>query len=218
VSAPHHAALLREGRCPACAEELSARALFGRAPCGACGADTRAFGLSDAPQRFDQRAQRTVWVSAGLAALAQVLVGWIPLADVLVAMGVAAWLRFAILSPAAAMMSPGRRVITRGTARLLVGVLLAVLLVASQLLTLLGPLGLPFKAAIGAAEVGLGAMLVTRYTAAQLQREAAGKPVEGAEIGLLVAMVLAMLAAAFAASYVALTVIEALQSFFGGLL
>lgn len=159
-----------------------------------------------------------MWVVAGLAAVAQLLVGWIPLADVLVALGVATWLRFAILNPAAAMMSPGRRIVTRGTARVLVGAMLAALLVVSQLLTFLGPLSLPIKAALGAAEVALGALLITRYTAAQLQREAAGKPVEGSEVGLLVAVILLMLAAAFGAAYAAMSLLAAVQEFFGGLL
>lgn len=215
---PHHAALLREGRCPACAETLSARALFGRGPCGACGADPNAYGTSDAAAQFERRAQRTVWGVAGLAALAQVLVGWIPFADVLVALGVATWLRFAILNPAASMMSPGRRIVTRGTARVLVGAMLAALLVVSQLLTFLGPLSLPIKAVLGAIEVTLGAMLVTRYTAAQLQREAAGKPVEASEIGLLVAVVVLMLGAAFGAAYAAVSVMSAIRAFFGGML
>lgn len=215
---PHHAALLRDGRCPACAEPLSARALFGRGPCGTCGADPSAYGTTDAAAQFEQRAQRTVWVVAGLAAFAQLLVGWIPLADVLVALGVAAWLRFAILNPAAAMMSPGRRIVTRGTARVLVGAMLAALLVVSQLLTFLGPLSLPLKAGLGAAEVALGALLITRYTSAQLQREAAGKPVEGSEIGLLVGVILLMLATAFAAAYAAMSLMTAVQEFFGGLL
>lgn len=215
---PHHAALLREGRCPACAEPLSARALFGRGPCGACGVDPSAYGTSDAAAQFERRAQRTVWGVAGLAALAQVLVGWIPLADVLVALAVATWLRFAILNPAASMMSPGRRIVTRGTARVLVGAMLAALLVVSQLLTFLGPLSLPIKAVLGAIEVTLGAMLVTRYTAAQLQREAAGKPVEASEVGLLVAVVVLMLGAAFGAAYAAVSVMSAIQQFFGGML
>ncbi|MCR9166094.1 MAG: hypothetical protein ACE37F_17355 [Nannocystaceae bacterium] len=214
---PHHAALLRDGRCPACAEALSARALFGRGACGACGVDPSAYGTTEAATQFEQRAQRTVWGVAGLAALAQVLVGWIPLADVLVALGVATWLRFAILNPAASMMSPGRRIVTRGTARVLVGAMLAALLVVSQLLTFLGPLSLPLEAVLGAMEVALGASLVTRYTAAQLQREAAGKPVEPSEIGLLVGLVAVMLGAAFAAAYAAVSVLSAIQTFFGGM-
>lgn len=215
--AAHHGALLRDGRCPACAEPLSARALFGRAPCGRCGVDTTAFGASDAAKRFEQRADRTTWGVAVAAAMAELLVGWIPLADVVVAVGIAAWIRFAILRPAASMMSPARRLVTRGTARLLVAALLAALLVVSQLLTFLGPLSLPIKALLGAAEVTLGATLVTRYVAAQIQREAAGQPVEGAEVGLLVAVVVALAIAAFAAAYVAMTLMSAVESFFGGL-
>lgn len=192
--------------------------MFGRGPCGACGADPSAYGTSDAAAQFERRAQRTVWGVAGLAAVAQLLVGWIPLADVLVALAVATWLRFAILNPAASMMSPGRRIVTRGTARVLVGAMLAALLVVSQLLTFLGPLSLPIKAALGAAEVTLGAMLVTRYTAAQLQREAAGKPVEPSEVGLLVGVVVVMLGAAFGAAFAAVSVMSAIREFFGGVL
>lgn len=115
------------------------------------------------------------------------------------------------------MMSPGRRLVTRATARVLVGALLAALLVVSQLVTFLGPLGLPVKALLGAAEVGLGALLVTRYVASQIEREAAGKPVEAAEVGLLVALVVLLLGAAFAATFAVVSILGAIQDFFGGL-
>lgn len=213
----HHAALLADGRCPECAESLTARALFGRGLCTRCGADPGAHGTSDAASRFEGRARRTTWIVAVVAGVAQLLVGWIPLADVVVALGIALWIRLAILRPAVAMMSPGRRLVTRGTARVLVGALLAALLIVSQLVTLLGPLGLPVKAVLGAAEVGLAALLVTRYIASQVEREAAGKPIEAAEIGLLVAMVLLLLGTAFAATLAVVSVLGVIQDFFGGL-
>lgn len=216
MSLSHHTALLQDGRCPECAESLTARALFGRGPCKRCGADPAAYGTTDAAARFEGRARHTTWIVALVAGLAELLVGWIPLADVVVALGIALWIRQAILRPAVAMMSPGRRLVTRGTARVLVGALLAALLVVSQLVTFLGPLGLPIKALLGAAEVGLAAMLVTRYVASQVEREAAGKPVEGAEIGLLVAMVLLLLGTAFAATFAVVSVLGAIQEFFGG--
>lgn len=143
--------------------------------------------------------------------------GWVPLADIAVALGIALWIRFAILRPAVTMMSPGRRLVTRATARVLVGALLAALLVVSQLVTFLGPLGLPVKALLGAAEVGLGALLVTRYVASQIEREAAGKPVEAAEAGLLIALVFLLLGAAFAATFAVVSILGAVQDFFGGL-
>ncbi len=194
---------------------LTARALFGRGLCERCGADPRTYGTTDAALRFEGRARRTTWVVAVLAGLAELLVGWVPLADFVVALGIALWIRLAILRPAVAMMSPGRRLVTRGTARVLVGALLAAILIVSQLVTFLGPLGLPIKALLGAAEVGLAAMLVTRYVASQVEREAAGKPVEAAEIGLLVAMVFVLLGTAFAATYTVLSMLAVIQEFFG---
>lgn len=152
-----------------------------------------------------------------MAGVAELLIGWIPLADVVVALGIALWIRLAILRPAVAMMSPGRRLVTRGTARVLVGALLAGLLVVSQLVTFLGPLGLPVKAVLGAAEVGLAALLVTRYVASQVEREAAGKPIEAAEIGLLIVMVVLLLGAAFAATFAVVSMLGVIQEFFGGL-
>lgn len=213
----HHTALLGDGRCPECAESLTARALFGRGVCTRCGAEPRAYGTSDAAARFEGRVRRTTWVVAVVAGVAQLLIGWIPLADVVIALGIALWIRLAILRPAVAMMSPGRRLVTRGTARVLVGALLAALLVVSQLVTFLGPLGLPVKAVLGAAEVGLAALLVTRYVASQVERETAGKPIEAAEIGLLIVMVVLLLGAAFAATFAVVSALGVIQEFFGGL-
>lgn len=218
MSLSHHAALLRDGRCPECAEPLTARALFGRGPCKRCGADPRTYGTTDVASRFEARARHTTWIVAIVAGLAELLIGWVPLADVVVALGIALWIRLAILRPAVSMLPPGRRLVTRGTARVLVGALLAALLVVSQLVTFLGPLGLPVKALLGAAEVGLAAMLVTRYVASQVEREAAGTPVEAAEIGLLAAMVFLLLGTAFAATYAVVSALSVVQEFFGGAL
>lgn len=152
-----------------------------------------------------------------LAAVVQLVTGLLPFADVVVALAIAGWLRFAILGPATAMMSTRRAVVSRLTARLLVGVLFSGLLVVAELLTLLGPLGLPLKAAIAAAQVFVGVFLVTRYVEAQLRREASGRPVEGAEVALLVAALALMMAAVAGLTLSALWVASTLQSFLGGL-
>ena len=214
----HRAGLVATGRCPACAERLSARALFGSAPCSHCGAQVREFGVdgTHAADRFERRANRTVIGVAIAAAVAQFIVGWVPLADVLVAVAIAAWLRLAIVGPGTAMMSPARRVVTRGTARLLVAGFLAVLLVFSELLTLLGPLGLPFKAAISVVQVFGGVFLVTRYTEAQLRREARGQPVEASEYGLLFGVLLLLMAAVIGLTFSALWVVQTLDTFLAG--
>lgn len=156
------------------------------------------------------RGRTTTIVAGVLAGLALLVVGWIPLVDLLVALGVAAWLRLAILTPSTAIMSPGRRVVTRATARLMVGALLALGLVLSTLATIFGPAGLPAKAIVAAAQVFAAAFVVTRYTQAQLRREAAGRPVAAAEILLLIAaiilLVLTVSGLALAGLWVASTV------------
>jgi hypothetical protein len=176
------------------------------------------FGVdgSHAADQFERRATKTVVAVAIAAAVAQLVVGWIPLADVVVAVAIAAWLRLAIIGPGTAMMSPGRRVVTRGTARLLVAVFLAVLLVGSELLTLFGPLGLPFKAGISVLQVFGGVFIVTRYTEAQLRREARGQPVEASEYGLLSGVLFLLLAAVTGLTFSALWVIQTLDTVLAG--
>jgi hypothetical protein len=158
----------------------------------------------------------TTVIAAALAGLAQLVVGLIPLADVLVALGVAAWLRLAILGPATAIMSPKRRVVTRGTARMLVAALLAFALVLSTVLTIFGPLGLVAKVMLAAMQVFVGASAITRYTQMQLGREAAGRPVAAVEIVLLTAVLLLLVLAVGGLALAALWVVETLGTWLGG--
>src|SRR5690606_4602852 len=154
----HRAALVAARRCPVCAEPLRARALFAGAACS-CGTRIAEHGLqaAHALASLPGRGRTTTIVAGVLAGLALLVVGWIPLVDLLVALGVAAWLRLAILTPSTAIMSPGRRVVTRATARLMVGALLALGLVLSTLATIFGPAGLPAKAIVAAAQVFVAA-------------------------------------------------------------
>jgi hypothetical protein len=215
--AAHRAALVAGRRCPACAEPLRARVLFAGAAC-ACGERIADHGLHGAAalERLNRRGRTTTVVAGILAGVAQLVVGWIPLADILVALGVAAWLRLAILGPATSIMSPARRVVTRATARMMVGALLAFALVFSTLATLFGPLGLPAKAIFAAAQVFVGAYAVTRYTKRQLRREAAGRSVAAAEIVLLVAAIVLLVLTVAGFVLAALWVVSTLGNWLGG--
>jgi hypothetical protein len=150
------------------------------------------------------------------AGLVQLVGGWIPFLDVVVSIAIAGWIRLAIVGPGTAMMSPTRRVVTRLTARLMAGVLLAGLLVFSELLTLLGPLGLPLKAGISVLQVFAGVFVVTRYTETQLKREARGMAVEASEIVLLVGVLFLLLGVVVGLTVALLWVVQTLEAFLGG--
>jgi hypothetical protein len=214
----HRAALVSARRCPACAEPLRGRALFGAAPCTHCGTRIAEYGLdaSRATATLQRRGRMTTVIAAASAGLAQLVVGLIPLADVLVALGVAAWLRLAILGPATAIMSPKRRVVTRGTARMMVAALLAFALVLSTVLTIFGPLGLVAKVLLAAMQVFVGTSAITRYTQMQLGRESAGRPVAAVEIVLLAAVLLLLVLTVGGLALAALWAVETLGTWLGG--
>jgi len=156
--------------------------LFGAAPCARCdaGIDARLVGVqlaSDIESRGRQRLLGIV-VAVGLAHL---LLGWMPLVGAMVLVLAAAWIRVGILAPTSAMLSPRRRVLTRWTARLVMGAALAATVIVTEALTLLPVVGLPVKALISAGEVALAAWAVAAYVHWQLRREARQQAIEAWE-------------------------------------
>jgi hypothetical protein len=203
-SATHARGLVLRGRCPACAELLGPRSLFGSAPCGRCESaiDSSLVGASLA-ERVEARGRRQLWGIALAVGLAQLLLGWMPLAGALALVLAAAWIRVGILQPTSAMLSPKRRVLTRWTARLLMGAAVAATVIATEALTLLPVVGLPIKAGIGAAEVALVAWAVGAYVHWQLRREASNQAIASWEWSIL-ALALASLIASVIALALAL--------------
>ena len=195
----HGRALLLDGRCPSCAELLPPRSLFRLAPCPRCeGAiDSQIAGLKLA-EAVEARGRRHVLAIAAAVAGAHLILGWMPLAGALALLAAAAWIRVGILQPASDLLSPKRRTLTRWTARLVMGVALALTVIATELLTLLPVVGLPIKAVLGAGEVALAAWAVATYVHWQVRREAEGRPIDAGEWMILVVAVAALVLATLA--------------------
>jgi hypothetical protein len=183
----HARALVLDGRCPACAEPMPPLGLFRGRPCTRCGESPASFriGAHEIAGAVARRSNKHVVIVAGIVAAAHLLLGWVPLTGALALLAAAIWIRFGILVPATRVMSPTRGMLTRWTARLIVGVLVAFTVVFSEALTLIGPLGLPVKAVLGAGEVVIAALGVSAYVNWQVRREAAGTPVEAWEWAIL---------------------------------
>lgn len=200
----HGIALLVRGRCPACAELVPVSRLFRDEPCPHCGGRLEAH--RDASDRvvdvLTTRGRRRLIGVCAAVAVAHLVLGWIPLLETLTLLLAALWLRFGITMPAVRAMSPPRRIVATWTARLLVGALLAVTLVFTQLAMLLGPAALLLKAILGVVQVAGAAALITAYLHWQLRREVAREPVGAAE-WVVLALVTAALLAAVAAIGVA---------------
>jgi hypothetical protein len=221
----HARALLLRGRCPACAEPLGPRSLFGEQPCGRCagviaqgragpGGPGGGAGLADA---LAARGRRHLIGIVIAVAVAQLLLGWLPLVGALALIGAAVWIRVGILQPTSALLSPRRRVLTRWTARLVMATALAAVVIAIEALTLLPVLGLPVKAVIGAAEVALAAAAVTAYVHWQLRREAQGLEVAAWEWAVLIAALASLVAAVVILALAFAALAAALQTLVEGL-
>ena len=106
----HWERLLARGRCPSCAELVTAATFLRERPCPRCGAsldDGRRRGdpLVDVLTRWGRRQLVAVCI---LVALAHLLLGWIPLLEALTLVLAAVWLRWGITRPATRAMSPCR--------------------------------------------------------------------------------------------------------------
>ena len=214
----HARALVLRGRCPACAEPLEPRSLFGSAPCARCDASVDAsVGGGALAAAIEARGRRRLLGLALSVGLAQLLLGWLPLVGALALVLAAAGIRVLILQPTSALLSPRRRVLTRWTARLLMATAVAGTVIAIEVLTLLPVIGLPIKALLGAAEVALAAWTVTAYVHWQLRREAAGQAIEAWEWAILAAAVALLLASVVALALVFVALASAFDSLAGWL-
>ena len=211
----HSRALLLDARCPACAELLAPRSLFGSAPCSTCDAIVDAsLGGRELAAAAQSRGRRQLIGVAVAVAIAHLLLGWVPLTSALILLLAAVWIRVGILQPASAMLSPRRRVLTRWTARLVMAAAVAVTVIATEALTLVPLAGPIAKGIVGAGEVAIVAWAVTRYAHWQLEREAQGRDIAAWEW-----IVLGACAAALVASVVTLALVfAALASAFDSLL
>lgn len=202
----HARALLLGGRCPSCAEPLPAKSLFRSAPCPRCEAavDPRMGGAALA-EAVETRGRTHVFVIAAVVGVAHLLLGWLPLVGAFALLAAAAWIRVGVLQPASELLEPKRRVLTRWTARLVMGVALAATVIATEALTLLPVVGLPIKAVLSAGEVALAAWAVAAYAHWQVRREAEGEAIAAWEwiilafVGLLLIAAVVVVALAFAA-------------------
>ncbi len=212
--AAHRRALAIRGRCPACAEPLPARSLYGPEPCPSCTARLVQFRLfgADVAHALERQGNWGLIVLIAVVAAVHLFLGWIPLLDAVVIAGAAIWIRIGLLNPVTRTLDPRRRLLTRWTARLLMGSFLAFTLVFSQLLTLLPFVGLPAKAALGAIEVAGAAGIVTAYTHWQLRRERDGRPVAAWEWVLLAACVVTLLLMVAALTYAIITLVGTIDA------
>ncbi len=212
--AAHHRALASRGRCPACAERLPAPALFRGEPCPSCEARLAQFNLfgRDVAQDLESQGQWGLIALIAVVAAVHLFLGWVPLLDAVVIAGAAVWIRLGLLNPVTRTLSPRRRLLTRWTARLLMGSFLAFTLVFSQLLTLLPFIGLPAKAVLGAIEVAGAAGIVTAYAHWQLRRERDGREVAVWEWVLLVGSVITLLVMVAALTYAVILLVGTLDA------
>lgn len=195
----HTRELLLDGRCPACAESLPPVVLFRGHNCPHCAESPANFKLdgSMVVAEVEGRSKKSVFIVAGIVAVAHLILGWMPLTGAVSLVVAAIWIRVGLINPATKVLNPTRAMLTRWTARLIVAVLLAVSVIFSEVLTLIGPFGLPIKAILGGAEVVIAATGVMAYVNWQVRREAKGTPVEPWEWAILVfALVLLGIAAA----------------------
>ncbi len=186
----HGHALVLASRCPACAELLHHKVLWRGLPCEQCGTALSSWSMDaqEVSRRMRRRGLVHLAAIAGAVALGHFAVGWFPLLSSLLMLAAAAWIRFGILYPMTRGMSPKRRTVTRWTARLLVGIFLALSLIFTEALTLVPVLGVIAKSVLGVIQVASIAGIVTLYVRWQLERSVAGDEPAAWEWGLLIAV------------------------------
>ncbi|RYZ42055.1 MAG: hypothetical protein EOO71_09495 [Myxococcaceae bacterium] len=187
VSEEHELALLLSGRCRRCAERLpGGTALRGR-PCPRCGEAT----LPDATDRavlhelHDSRSAVRLWLAVASVTAGALVASWFPLLNSLLIIGALVWIRFTVVKPALALLTPRRRIVTRWTLRLAAGCFLALSVIALELLTLIPAAGALVKTAVSALQVAAAGVMTRRYLTWQVHREVLGVPVAFWELALL---------------------------------
>ena len=203
----HERALALAGRCPACAELVSWKTWWRGQPCRACGTPPSL----DADSLSEQLGRKGMVHLAAITvavAVGHFAVGWFPLLSTLLMVAAAAWIRFGILRPLTAGMSPKRRTLTRWTARLLVGVFLALSLILTEALTLVPVLGVAGKSLLGVVQVAAIAGIITGYVRWQLRRSALGGEPAAWEWSLLITAAVTMLGSVCAFVFALFWVLE----------
>jgi hypothetical protein len=195
-SEEHELALLLSGRCRRCAERLpGGTALRGR-PCPRCGEQTLPGAMDRAVLHELHSSQSAVrlWLAVAAVAAGALVASWFPLINSLLIIGALLWLRFTLVKPGLALLTPRRRIITRWTLRLATGCFLAMSVIVLELLTLIPAAGPLVKMGVSAAEVGGAGLLARRYLKWQINREGEGVPVAFWEIALLAVTAVVLLA------------------------
>lgn len=199
ASEEHELALLLSGRCRRCAERIpGGTALRGR-PCPSCGEATLPSAVDRAVLHELQASQAAVrlWLAVVAVAVGALVASWFPLINSLLIAGALVWMRFTIVKPGLALLTPRRRLVTRWTLRLAAGCFLALSIIVLELLTLIPAAGALVKTLVSAGEVALAGELARRYLTWQIGREGRGEPVALWEMALLAictAVLLAMVA------------------------
>jgi hypothetical protein len=195
-SEEHELALLLSGRCRCCAERLpGGTALRGR-PCPRCGEQTLPGAMDRAVlhELHSSQSAARLWLAVAAVAAGALVASWFPLINSLLIIGALLWLRFTVVKPGLALLTPRRRIITRWTLRLATGCFLAMSIVVLELLTLIPAAGPLVKMGVSAAEVGGAGLLARRYLTWQINREGQGVPVAFWEIALLAITAVVLLA------------------------
>jgi len=218
ASEAHELALLLAGRCRACAERLPGGAALRGRPCPACGTPTAPTQADrvELARRFGERAGARMWGAILAVAVATLLTGWAPLLASLVLAAGLVWVGTAIVRPALRLLPAGRRVVAGWTLRLVGAAYLAVLVVFVELLTLLPGVGVPVKAVVASAQVGLGAWFARTYLGWQAAREVRNEPVGVGELAFLAAAATALVAALAGAVTAVSWTLARLTAFAGG--
>ncbi len=199
ASEEHELALLLSGRCRRCAERLpGGTALRGR-PCPRCGEPTLPTPTDRAVlhQLQDTQSSVRLWLAVAAVTAGALVASWFPLINSLLIAGALVWIRFTIVKPGLALLTPRRRIVTRWTLRLAAGCFLALSVILLELLTLIPAAGALVKTAISALEVALAGSAARRYLSWQVSRAGRGVPVAFWEVALLAvwaAVLLAMVA------------------------
>ncbi|HEX8705970.1 MAG TPA: hypothetical protein VF815_44450 [Myxococcaceae bacterium] len=187
ASEEHELALLLSGRCRRCAERLpGGTALRGR-PCPRCGEATLPSATDRAVLHELHGSQSAVrlWLAVVAVTVGALVASWFPLINSLLIIGALVWLRFTVVKPGLALLTPRRRIVTRWTLRLATGCFLALSIIVLELFTLVPGAGALVKTVVSAAEVALAGVLTRRYLTWQIRREGRGVPVAFWELALL---------------------------------
>ena len=112
----HRLALALRHRCGACAERVAAAALLRSEPCNHCNQTVAWTEAVDVDHRIEQIAspwRRKRWWIYGLLALAALVTGAVPLVASLLTLAALVAVRYLVLRPTLAWLSPKRRALTK---------------------------------------------------------------------------------------------------------